>query len=189
MKTHHTLLASLAVATALALPALAQDRLKPVAVARQAGVTLDGYLKLRDPSTGQWAPIRHSGPRLAVGDRVSVCALAQRDGYLSIWSRTLDGDRPIRVFPNDLTPEDQQVKGRRIARGVELCLGDDTEGFGFAVSPPLGQAEVYLHWSPDLAGQFDPDEIPVIPDPGSPGASRTANAPYSATTIVYTVTD
>lgn len=173
--------------TAVAAPALAQERSQLVAVARSAGVALEAVLKLYDPATGDWATIRHPGPTLAEGDRVAVCAVPRRDGYVSVWSRTLDGARPERVFPNDHTPEARARKGGRVTGGEEICFGDRTEGYGFRVTPPFGGAEVYLHWSPDLNGQFAPEEIPQIPDPGTAPAARSAAAPYSSVTIGYTV--
>lgn len=165
----------------------AQERTKGVPVSRAAGSQVTGYLKLFDPESRQWAQIQPENPALTDGSIIAVCVMSKQAGFVSIWSRTLDGALPVRVFPNDLTPEDRATKGGRIEQGQELCIGDGGKGYGFRVTPPLGGSEVYLHWSPDIAGQFDPDEIPVIPDPGSVPGSRSAHPPYSATVLSYRV--
>ncbi len=165
----------------------AQERTAGVPVSRAAGSQLTGYLKLFDPGSRQWARIQPENPALTDGSIIAVCVVSKQAGYVSIWSRTLDGALPVRVYPNDLTPADRATKGGRVEPGEELCIGDGGKGYGFRVSPPLGGSEVYLHWSPDIAGQFDPTEIPVIPDPGSPPGSRSANPGYSATVLSYRV--
>lgn len=166
--------------------AQAQERTNGVPVSRSAGDSLQAYLKLYDRQSDSWAKVDFPNPDLSLGALVAVCAKAKRSGYLSVWSRTLDGQRPVRIYPNDLTPEERKVKGGKMEAGQELCLGDAQQGYGFQVEEPLAPAEVYLHWSPDLGGQFAPEDIPVIPDHGST-SSRSASAPYSATVLRYRV--
>lgn len=165
--------------------AIAADRTNQVPVARSAGDVLQAYLKLRDDQAGTWARIQMETPGLVLGDRVAVCALANRDGYLSVWSRVGTSTPPVRVFPNDFTPEDSKRRGRFIGAGQEMCLGEGSEGYGFEVVEPLGLSEVYFFWSPDLAGQFGPEDIPAIPDYGA--SSRASNVPYSAVALSYRV--
>lgn len=176
--------------TAPPVPAAGEPgRNRPVPVSREMGDTITAVLKLHDDGSGGWAPILAPNPGLAVGDRVAVCTTARADGYFSIWSRTGDGALPVRVFPNDFTPEQRAERGGRIAAGQEVCLGDGTDGYKFTVTEPLGDAEVYLYWSPVLDGQFGPEDIPVIPEHGTRNASRAADDSYSATIVRYRVVE
>ncbi|MEM1129023.1 MAG: DUF4384 domain-containing protein [Pseudomonadota bacterium] len=179
--------ATLCIGLSTAAEINAQERTNPVPVARSAGDVLTAEIQLYDEASQSWATIHGADPQLAEGERVAICATATRAGYVSVWSRTLDGKQPERVFPNDYTPEDRALKAGKIAAGEMTCFGDEAEGYGFRVTPPLGNAEVYLHWSPDLQGQFGPEDIPQIPDHGAPGASRGPSSPYSAATLSYSV--
>jgi len=197
-------LAVLATGT-LAAPAPAQQaRSNPVPVSRAAGTELSARLMVA-PAPGQsWTPVAPGQNTLPVGQYVAVCVTAARDGYLSVWSRTLDGAAPVRVFPNDFTPEERRQKAGRVSAGQEVCFGEGANGYRLAVTEPYGPAEVYLHWSSDLDGQFGPEDMPQIPDPGkralspvtiesvqggpdaAPGQTPTG-ARYSSATIGYVV--
>ncbi|MEM1360595.1 MAG: DUF4384 domain-containing protein [Pseudomonadota bacterium] len=176
---------ALALTMILGVQSHAQERANEVPVARSVGDALVAHLKLYNAADQSWARIAFDNPSLAIGDFVSVCAEAKRNGYLSVWSKTLDGQPPVRIFPNDFTPEDRKRKGGHIEAGQEICLGDAVQGYGFEVMEPLGPAEVYLHWSPDLSGQFGPEDIPLIPDHGQASGARASSAPYSAQVIRY----
>lgn len=165
----------------------ASERVNEVPVSRSAGDVLTAQLKLYDRESNSWALIDFNDPELVVGQIVAVCAKSKKSGYLSVWSRTLDGARPTRIFPNDFTPEDRKNKGGEIKANTEMCLGDGQQGFGFEVLPPALSAEVYLHWSADLTGQFAPEDIPLIPDHAD-AASRATNAAYSSAILSYSVT-
>jgi hypothetical protein len=185
-------LAACALAAAAALqiePLAAAERHRPVPVSRAAGDAIGGTLKLHDAASDTWAPIRVENPGLAIGDRVVVCAVAEEGGYFSIWSRTGDGELPVRVFPNDYTPEQRKQRGGRIDAGQEVCLGDGTDGYRFSVTEPYGDAEVYLYWSPELEGQFGPEDIPIIPEYGVEETARSASGGYSATVLRYRVVE
>lgn len=178
-----------ALAASAGAPAWAADRSRGVAVQQNAGLGLAATLMLHDRATGDWRPARGGEPALQVGQRIAICLESAAAGYVSIWSRTDDGAAPVRVLPNDFTPEDRRNRGARVTAGERLCLGDD-EGYRFTITPPTGMAEVYFHWTQSAEKQFGPEDMPVISDGGPSSRALSRAAPgYSARTLVYRVVE
>ena len=134
-----------------------------------------------------------SGGDVSVGDRVVICLNASTDGYVTVWSRDAESTRPSRIYPNEYGETAGQM-GARLVGGEEVCLGDD-ENFILQVTRPLGESEVYLHFTRDETEQFPED---AFPQPGrvggntSPDSSRdwlARSVRYSSSHLRYQVVE
>ena len=126
----------------------------------------DVQLQLRIDATGaggsQSAVAGADRPDLRVGSRLRVCFSASQDGYVSLWSRDAEGKVPQRIYPNEYAPETEKERGKAIEGGVEVCVGRQDDGFKFVVARPLGEADIYLHYTPDIEDQLGDDAYPEI---------------------------
>ena len=125
----------------------------------------------------------HTGDRVQVGDRVVLCFRASASGYVTVWSHDAEGGVPARIYPNEFAAETADERAAPIGTGEETCIGDD-DGFLLEVSPPLGDASVYLHFTQREELQFDETAFPQI------RASRAPDPrPYASSFLRYHVVD
>ncbi|MEM9139814.1 MAG: DUF4384 domain-containing protein [Pseudomonadota bacterium] len=128
-------------------------------------------------------PDERESTEYSLGDKVAICIKAQRKGYISVWSRTPDMSHMVRVFPNDYTPEGKAERGVLLEARSEKCIGRNDE-FDLVVQEPLGDSEVYIHWTPSQDEQFAEEDIP---EPLERGVTRgTGPNGYDSQTIKYT---
>lgn len=131
---------------------------------------------------GAAAGVRTGDP-VQVGDNVVLCFRSSADGYVTVWSQDAEGDVPVRIYPNEYAAETADERAAAVVAGEETCIGDD-DGFRLEVGRPLGNASVYLHYTPREELQFDDTAFPQIratraPDP----------RPYASSYVRYRVVD
>lgn len=124
-----------------------------------------------------------SGDNVRIGDRVVICFNAEADGYVTLWSRDAEMTQPVRIYPNEFAASTAGERGAPVTAGEEVCIGDGG-GFRLEVGPPVGQAEVYMHFTRDPSHQFDEDAFPQIR--ATRGGSD--NAGYASSRVLYQVT-
>ena len=125
-------------------------------------------LDMRLETVGDRAPVR-SGDMVRIGEQVVICFTSSADGHVTVWSRDAEGNVPVRIYPNEYAAETAGAVAAPVASGEETCLGENG-GFRLEVGPPLGEAEIYLHYTRDASEQFDETAFPQIrftrdPDP------------------------
>jgi hypothetical protein len=159
------------------------------------GLTLS--LTAMEPGTGRTRSLANDS-RLKIGERVRVCFQADQTGYVSLWSYAATG-RISRVLPNAMMSAGEEGDGLRVTSGQTYCVagaglevdGQSASGpnWGFRVDGPPGNAEVYLHWSPTLAGQMQEDAYVDIDALARslPRAASRSQGRWRAVTINYTV--
>ena len=123
------------------------------------------------------------GDAVQIGDRVVICFSAEDDGYVTVWSSDAAGGAPARIYPNEYAAATRNERAARVSAGEEVCIGDGG-GFRLQVMEPLGEAEVYMHFTRDASQQFDEDAFPQI------RATRGGSdgQPYASSTVRYEVT-
>ena len=131
---------------------------------------------------GAAAGVRTGDP-VQVGDNVVLCFRSSADGYVTVWSQDAEGDVPVRIYPNEYAALTADERAAAVVAGEETCIGDD-DGFRLEVGRPLGDASVYLHYTPREELQFDDTAFPQIratraPDP----------RPYASSYVRYRVVD
>lgn len=81
---------------------------------------------------------------LKIGETVTVCFEASRDGYVTLWNISTEGV-VARIFPNAHTPAGpgtMQAKG-----GQRRCAGENGDAYRFRVDGPPGLEDLYLLWT------------------------------------------
>ena len=146
------------------------------------GVAIELRMETVERRGGARAALR-AGGAVRVGERIVLCFRASADGWATVWSQDAAGGVPARIYPNEFAAATADTRGARVEGGAETCLGDD-DGFRLEVGPPLGDAEVYLHYTRDEAQQFDDDAFPQIRATRAPD-----NRPYASSTLRYRVVD
>lgn len=132
---------------------------------------------------GSGARIRvESGETVRIGERVVLCFSAEADGYVAVWSRDAEQNTPVRIYPNEYAASSANDLGAPVTAGREVCIGEG-DGFHIEVGPPVGDAEVYLHFTRELSQQFDESAFPVVR--ATPNAD---SRPYASSHVRYTVT-
>lgn len=129
-------------------------------------------------------PDEREATKYTIGDKVAICIEADRKGYISVWSRTPDMSHMARVFPNDFTPAEQAKRGVLMAANSEFCIGKNDK-FKLVVQEPVGESEVYVHWTRTAEEQFGPTDIPEPQERGDVSGNSAAGG-YDSTTIKYT---
>lgn len=133
---------------------------------------------------------------IKVGDKVQVCFLASQSGYITLWSHDAEGG-VARVLPNQYTEGGTARAAVPISGGERHCISDaglSVEGqeggeprkWWFEVREPLGQADLYLHWTADESQQL-PDDSFVDIDELSRAVGRNANGDFVSTWFSYNV--
>ena len=190
------------VGLALCLAAFGQatstERCRAIAVVAEE--KLDGHtLSLRLVHEGRdFAAADGDAPTLRVGAIVDVCFESTRDGYVSLWSHDADNSTPVRILPNEYIDDDEL--GIAVQPGVSLCWSELAPGkrVSLQVQPPLGRAELYLHFAESRDAQIAPGDYPSIGNrsvdlqpscdqQGARVAPRTQAAPYASKTLQYEV--
>ena len=103
-------------------------------------------------------------PILHVGTSVDLCFQSSRDGYVSLWSHDADNNVPVRILPNEYVRAEDDELGIAVKAGERRCFSELTAGrdISLKVNRPLGQAQVYLHFSEARDEQIAPDDFPSI---------------------------
>ena len=139
-------------------------------------------------------------PQLRVGTAVDVCFESSRDGYVSLWSHDADNNPPVRILPNEYVDAEDDELGIAVQARVSRCFSELAAGrnVSLKVQPPLGQAELYLHYAQSHDGQIAPEDFPSIGNRsvnlqqscerhGARNAPRAQSAPYASKTLQYEV--
>ena len=138
--------------------------------------------------------------KLLIGDSVDVCFVSSKDGFVSLWSHGANNATPVRLLPNEYIDADDDDLGIAVQAGIEQCFSELAPGrnISLRVRKPLGQAELYLHFSDDREGQIAPEDFPsignraFIPGPSceqrsAPAQPRTRTEPYASQVLRYEV--
>ena len=151
---------------------------------RLGDVTLDMRLETAAAAGGvRGRSVVRSGEAVPVGTRVIICFTAGERGYVTVWSRDAEGNVPVRIYPNEYASETAGEVAAPVEARAETCLGDDDD-FRLEVGPPVGEAEVYLHYTRDEALQFDETAYPQIRATRAPDTR-----PYASRHLTYRVVD
>lgn len=182
-----------------ALPLAAAERCRAIDV--EAGEKIaDHELVLTlvhngvEVATGGAAP-----PALAVGDEVDLCFQSSRAGLVSLWSHDSPTAPPVRILPHEYLDATADTLGVPVEAGVRRCFSELAAGQDVVlrVRPPLGEAEVYLHYAEDADGQFGPEDFPSIgnraatppPECGDAARPGTHSEPYASHALRYEVVE
>ena len=192
--------AGLTLCLAIFSQAAAADRCRAIAVV--ADEKIEGHtLSLNLVHEGRdLTPVGAGAPELRVGAAVDVCFQSSRDGYVSLWSHDADNNAPVRILPNEYIDAEDDELGIAVQAGVSRCFSELAAGrkISLQVQPPLGQAELYLHYAEGRDGQIAPDDFPSIGNKsfnlrpscerrGARPAPRTQTVPYGSKTLQYEV--
>ena len=103
-------------------------------------------------------------PALSIGAAVDLCFESSRDGFVSVWSHDADNNPPVRILPNDYLKAEDDEPGIPIRAGVPTCFSEiaKVQNIALQVGPPLGRAEIYLHFAESRDGQIGPGDFPTI---------------------------
>lgn len=175
---------ALAATVGLTMPGYGQERTRSINVTPDKTLGSDVGTSLRIERVANGGRTRAqvgNGETVRIGDRVVLCFGAEADGYVSVWSRDAEQNVPVRVFPNEYSVSTANQRGAAVVAGQEVCIGEG-DGFGLEIGPPVGDAEVYLHFTRDEALQFDESAFPVVRS----GRFRDAR-PYASSHVRYTV--
>ena len=182
--------------------AVPAERCRAITVASDG--TLEGHtLSLTLVHQGRdLTAVEAGAPQVRVGAAVDVCFQSSRNGYVSLWSHDADNNPPVRILPNEYIDAGDDELGVAVQAGVSKCFSDLAAGTGRKVSlkvqPPLGHAELYLHYAQGRSGQIAPDDFPSIGNKsvnlqpscerhGARNAPRTQTVPYASKTLQYEV--
>ena len=196
------LCAGLALCLAMFSQAAPAERCRAIAVV--ADEKLEGHtLSLTLVHEGRdLTPEGAGASQLRVGAAVDVCFQSSRDGYVSLWSHDADNNAPVRILPNEYIDAVDDELGIAVQAGVPKCFSELAAGAGRKISlkvqPPLGGAELYLHYAQGRDGQIAPDDFPSIGNKsvnlqpscerhGARNVPRTQTAPYASKTLQYEV--
>ncbi|MCY3671267.1 MAG: hypothetical protein OXH14_09325 [Alphaproteobacteria bacterium] len=149
-------------------------------------------------ATGGGGPL----PVLSVGDAVDLCFESSRAGLVSLWSHDAAGGAPARILPHEYLEATADALGVPVEAGVRRCFSELAAGQDVVlrVQPPLGEAELYLHYAETTDGQFAAEDFPLVGnravtpapacgDAASRGAPRTQAEPYASRALRYEVVD
>ena len=191
------------VALMAALPLAAAERCRAIGV--EAGEQLaDHELTLTLVHNGAEVATGGDGalPVLPVGDEVDLCFASSQAGLVSLWSHDAAQGRPVQILPHAYVEGADDAPGYPVAAGERVCFAELAAGQDVVlrVQPPLGEAEVYLHYTEGADGQFGPEDFPsvgnraVTPAPAcgdaaSRGAPRAQAAPYASQALRYEVVE
>lgn len=181
----------------------AADRCRAIAVV--ADERIEGHaLSLTLVHEGRdLTPVEAGTLRLRVGAAVDVCFGSSRDGYVSLWSHDADNNTPVRILPNEYIGAADDELGIAVQAGVSKCFSDLAAGTGRKVSlkvqPPLGRAELYLHYAEGRDEQIAPGDFPSIGNKSfnlpatcdrnaHRNAPRARTVPYASKSLPYEVT-
>ena len=190
------------VAVVAALPLAAAERCRAIGV--EAGEQLaDHELTLVLVHNG--AEVATGGgalPLLPVGDEVDLCFASSWAGLVSLWSHDAAQGQPVQILPHAYVEGADDALGYPVAAGERVCFAELAAGQDVVlrVQPPLGEAEVYLHYAETADGQFGPEDFPSIGNravtlPAACGAAasragpRTQAEPYASQALRYEVVE
>ena len=141
-------------------------------------------------------------PALPVGDEVDLCFASSRAGLVTLWSHDAAQGQPVQILPHAYVEGAADALGYPVAAGERVCFAAlaAPQDVVLRVQPPLGEAEVYLHYAETADGQFGPEDFPSIGnravtlpaacgEAASRAAPRTQAEPYASQALRYEVVE
>ena len=126
-------------------------------------------------------------PQVKVGAKPDICFSSKEEGFVSIWSHDALGRSSIRILPNEYIKVESDEKGYRVEAGSDYCYSKLPGKSYLQVGEPLGEAQIYFHFTADLDLQFSPEDMPTIGNKSTEEPAVEYDHDYASKVISYEV--
>lgn len=127
-------------------------------------------------------------PKAKVGAKPDICFSSKESGFISIWSH--DALKNVsRILPNEYIKAANDEKGYRVEAGKDYCYSELPGKSFLQVGEPLGEAQIYFHFTTGLDQQFSAIDLPSIGNRSAKGSGAQYDHDYASKAVTYEVVE